>query len=255
MDVSRSFAASFSRFIFDSVRSSTASTPSSASSTCLSSSLCRWYRDLNSGLVFNIASSSACGCPSNMSASFGSHEHLGENANAPGRCRRGAFSGPGPWVDVAGCRGIHPGARPEGFSGGTLLGCGRLGHRPSTLLGRAKNEVPGELTLLLPDKVGKARDDPRTGRADSRQGRVKRLKTKRYLVETMISTRRLRACPAAVLSSAIGDDSPKPLDCIFDLGMPLAARASRTASARRCETCALLSWASIFTRGTGPALR
>src|SRR5207342_2881655 len=201
MVVSRSFAASFSRFIFDSVRSSIASTPSSASSTCLSSSLCRWYRDLNSGLVFIIASSSACGCPSNMSASFGSHSS--GNANAPCRCRRGAFLGAGPGTDVAGCRGILPVARPEGSSGGTLLGCGRLGHRPSTLFGPGQHRCPGDLTLLLPASGGKARDDARTGLADVRQGTVNQLKTKGYLEETMISTRRLRARPEAVPSSAI----------------------------------------------------
>src|SRR5690606_38983455 len=66
----RSLAASFSRFIRDSVVSSIGSTPSSASSTFLSSSLWWWYRRLNSGFLLNSASSSVWGCPSNMETSF-----------------------------------------------------------------------------------------------------------------------------------------------------------------------------------------
>src|SRR5204863_9607020 len=121
----------------------------------------------------------------------------------------------------------HPGAR-AGKSGRALLFCGCLGHRPS-VSNRPSEGALGSSTLLLRRWLGKgARADPQ-GFADVRQGAVKPLKRKGYLADTMISTRRLRARPAAVPSSAIGDDSPNPVDCIRPFGTPPAARAARTA--------------------------
>src|SRR4030095_10043998 len=58
-------------------------------------------------------------------------------------------------IDV-GIAGILRVARPERFSGGTLLGYGRLRHRPGLSLAE-QFRVLGELTLLLPDRLGKAR--------------------------------------------------------------------------------------------------
>ena len=125
--------------------------------------------------------------------------------------RREAFIGCRYELIDVGVADILLAARPEGFSGGTLLGCGRLRHRPGLSLAE-QFRVLGELTLLLPGRLGKARFHNPRGLADSRQARVNTLKIKGYLVMTMMSTRRLRARPAAVSSLAIGDDSPRPED-------------------------------------------
>src|SRR4249919_1396213 len=188
-------------------------------------------------------------------SSFAQHE----NANAPGRVARGVQEFDTGGAD--GARSLHPGARPGAFSGGELLNCGRLGHRPS-VSNRPSEGALGSSTLLLHPGLGKGAGHDPQGFADVRQGTVKPLKRKGYLTDTMISTRRLRALPAAVLSSAIGDDSPNPADCIRAFGTPPPANASRTALARRADSAWLAAaspcpsvWPSIFTRGAGPAWR